>query len=116
MTWQVRRRSFKRAIELDPKYATAHQWYAELLSGSSRYDEAIREITKAVELDPFSIVINQQMVRLICNVPNDLTKHFCKIRRSMSYFPMKQVFIVPTLVFMRLKANMIRLSKNTCLV
>ena len=51
-------RSYKRAIELDPNYATAHQWYAELLSWSSRDDEATREITKAIELDPFSRAIN----------------------------------------------------------
>ncbi|MBK6724502.1 MAG: tetratricopeptide repeat protein [Acidobacteria bacterium] len=51
-------RSFKRAIELDPKYATARQWYAGLLSSSSRHDEAVKEIKKAVELDPFSLVIN----------------------------------------------------------
>ncbi len=51
-------KSFKRAIELDPKYATARQWYTGLLSSSSRHEEAIKEITKAVELDPFSFVIN----------------------------------------------------------
>ncbi|MBK9438169.1 MAG: hypothetical protein IPN51_09315 [Chloracidobacterium sp.] len=51
-------RSYKRAIELDPNYPTAHQWYAELLSWSGRDDESIREITKAIELAPFSIAIN----------------------------------------------------------
>jgi len=55
-------RSFKRAIELDPKYATARQWYAELVSVSSRHDEAIREITKAIELDPFSVAVNAWVV------------------------------------------------------
>jgi eukaryotic-like serine/threonine-protein kinase len=54
-------KSYKRAIELDPNYATAHKWYSIVLSNSSRHDEAIREITRAVELDPFSFGINQTM-------------------------------------------------------
>ena len=55
-------KSLKRAIELDPSYATARQWYAQLLTASSRHDEAIREITKAIELEPFSLAINGIMV------------------------------------------------------
>ena len=58
-------KSFKRAIELNPKYATARQWYAELVSASSRNDEAIREITKAVELDPFSVSVNAWVVFIL---------------------------------------------------
>jgi eukaryotic-like serine/threonine-protein kinase len=54
-------KSFKRAIELNPNYASAHYFYSELLSVSNRNDEAFREITKAIELDPFSLVINNWM-------------------------------------------------------
>lgn len=35
---------FGRALELDPEYATAHQWLAELLSATGRHDEAVREV------------------------------------------------------------------------
>ena len=48
---------FKRAIELDPSDATAHQWYAEKLSLLGRRQEAIAEINRARELDPESLVI-----------------------------------------------------------
>ncbi|MFN0140677.1 MAG: tetratricopeptide repeat protein [Pyrinomonadaceae bacterium] len=51
-------KSYKRAIELNPNYAGAHQWYSLLLAQSGRHDEANREITKAIELDPFSFPIN----------------------------------------------------------
>jgi TolB-like protein/DNA-binding winged helix-turn-helix (wHTH) protein/Tfp pilus assembly protein PilF len=51
---------FRRAIELNPGYATAHQWYAELLSFLGRHDEAIREIVTALELDPLSAVMHHQ--------------------------------------------------------
>jgi len=49
---------FKRAIELNPNYAHAHHWYALQLMGMGRTDEAIREIKRAQELDPLSLVIN----------------------------------------------------------
>ncbi|MCA1639772.1 MAG: protein kinase, partial [Acidobacteria bacterium] len=49
---------FKRAIELNPSFATAHQWYSELLERLGRYDEALFEIKRAYELDPFSRAVN----------------------------------------------------------
>ena len=59
--WAGAEESYKRAIELNPNYATAHQWYSRLLSRSGRHDEAIQEIRKALELDPFSLAINWGM-------------------------------------------------------
>ena len=53
---------FKRAIELDPNYATAHHWYGNtLLTSVGRFDEAIKEGKRAVELDPFSLIINADL-------------------------------------------------------
>ncbi len=52
-------KSFKRAIELNPNYATGRFWYAILLTASNRHDEAIREMTKAIDLDPFSFAFNR---------------------------------------------------------
>lgn len=48
---------FKKAIELDPNDATAHQWYGEKLSSLGRHQEALSEINRAHELDPGSPVI-----------------------------------------------------------
>lgn len=56
--WASAETEFKRAIELNPNYATAHQWYAEYLSAMGRTDEALSEIKKAEELDPFSLIIS----------------------------------------------------------
>lgn len=55
--WPGAEREYRRAIELNPNYATAHQWYAEFLSAMGRHDEAIREMKRAEELDPVSIVV-----------------------------------------------------------
>lgn len=50
-------REFERAIELNPSYATAHQWYSRCLVEMQRYDEAVREIRRAESLDPLSLII-----------------------------------------------------------
>jgi len=51
-------REFKKAIELDPRYAVGHHWYAVFLTVSGRFDEALAEIRRAQELDPLSLSIN----------------------------------------------------------
>jgi len=51
-------REFKKALELNPKYATAHHWYAIYLSILGRHDEALVEIKRSKELDPLSLAIN----------------------------------------------------------
>jgi eukaryotic-like serine/threonine-protein kinase len=56
--WAGAEREFKRAIELDPNYATAHHWYGFDLAAVGRFDEAIIEIRKAQEIDPLSLIIN----------------------------------------------------------
>jgi TolB-like protein/Flp pilus assembly protein TadD len=48
---------FLRAIQLNPNYPTAHHWYSRYLRGIGRMDDAFREIKRAEELDPLSLVI-----------------------------------------------------------
>jgi TolB-like protein/DNA-binding winged helix-turn-helix (wHTH) protein/Flp pilus assembly protein TadD len=54
-------KEFRRAIELSPSYATAHQWYAAHLILSGRNDEAIAEMRKAENLDPLSLIISADL-------------------------------------------------------
>jgi serine/threonine-protein kinase len=49
---------FKRALTLNPNYATAHHWYAQFLSPMGRHEEALAEIKRAQSLDPLSLIIN----------------------------------------------------------
>ena len=49
---------FKRAIELNPNYATAHQWFGECLQSQGHLEEALAELKRAQELDPLSLIIN----------------------------------------------------------
>jgi eukaryotic-like serine/threonine-protein kinase len=48
----------KRGLTLNPNYATAHHWYAQMLSPMGRHEEAIAEIKRAQSLDPLSLIIN----------------------------------------------------------
>jgi DNA-binding winged helix-turn-helix (wHTH) protein/TolB-like protein len=55
--WAGAEREYQRAIELKPNYATAHHWYGWFLMAMGRSDEAMREIRRAEELDPLSLII-----------------------------------------------------------
>jgi eukaryotic-like serine/threonine-protein kinase len=55
--WAGAEKEFKRALELDPNYATAHQWYGELLINLGKQDEGTREIKQALQLDPLSLIL-----------------------------------------------------------
>jgi TolB-like protein len=61
--WDAGERGFKRAIDLNPNYPTAHQWYATYLSAMARHEEAIAEIMRAQELDPVSMTIGLDVAR-----------------------------------------------------
>jgi serine/threonine protein kinase/tetratricopeptide (TPR) repeat protein len=56
--WIGAEREFKRAVELNPGYPTAHSWYGEYLMALGRFDEAHNEMSRAYELDPLTPVIN----------------------------------------------------------
>ncbi|MGD0366792.1 MAG: winged helix-turn-helix domain-containing protein [Acidobacteriaceae bacterium] len=55
--WPAAEKEYRRAIELNPNYATAYQWYAEYLTWLGRFDEASRASERARELDPLSLII-----------------------------------------------------------
>jgi len=53
--WAGAEREYRRAIELNPNYVTAHFWFADHLSRVGRHDEAIEQARRAVEIDPLSL-------------------------------------------------------------
>lgn len=62
--WAEAEREFKRAIELNANYATAHQWYGEFLAYLGRFEEGIKEIERAHELDPLSLIITTDVAKV----------------------------------------------------
>lgn len=56
--WEGAEREFRRAIELNPSYATGRHWYSSYLAAMGRHNEAMEQSRRAQELDPFSLIIN----------------------------------------------------------
>lgn len=52
--WEEAERSFLRALELDPQYFRAHQWYAAMLAKRGRTKEAVERIKLGLEIEPLS--------------------------------------------------------------
>ncbi|NOT49278.1 MAG: tetratricopeptide repeat protein [Acidobacteria bacterium] len=71
--WAEAEHEFKRAIELNPNYATSYHWYCVLLRSLGRFDEAAQMIGKAQELDPLSVVIGNNVVQTY-RIRKDFTK------------------------------------------
>jgi len=59
--WDAAEREFRRAIELDPRYASARQWHAFLLVTRGRLDEAMAESLRALELDGTSVSVRRSV-------------------------------------------------------
>jgi TolB-like protein/Tfp pilus assembly protein PilF len=59
--WREAENEYKRAIELNPNYPTAHHWYSIYLANMGHLDEAIAEARRAQELDPLSLQINKSV-------------------------------------------------------
>ncbi len=52
-------REFKRALELNPNFANAHQRYSQLLTYRGRHEESLAEMRRALEIDPLSLIANR---------------------------------------------------------
>jgi TolB-like protein/DNA-binding SARP family transcriptional activator/Tfp pilus assembly protein PilF len=54
--WPAAEASFQRAIALNPSYSVGHQWYGNHLTARGRFDEAVRTMRRAQEVDPLSLI------------------------------------------------------------
>jgi len=59
--WDEAESEFRRAIELDPRYAPSHQWYAFMLASRGHFEEALIEAHTAQENDPASISVRRSL-------------------------------------------------------
>jgi tetratricopeptide (TPR) repeat protein len=79
-------REFRRAIELNPNYPTAHQWLGNFLMSVKRFDEALVELRRAEELDPLSAIITLNVGDTLVNARryDEAIVHY---KRSLSLNP-----------------------------
>ncbi len=59
--WPEAEKHLRRALALNPDYATGHEWYSEYLSRMARHEEAIRAAQRAQEIDPVSLRANSHV-------------------------------------------------------
>jgi len=83
--WEEAERGFRRALELSPGYATAHQWYSFLLAALGRHGEAIAQARQARELDPLSLVINSDLGMVLSFARDPMAEG--QIRRTLELDP-----------------------------
>ncbi len=63
--WPAAEREFKRALQLNPNYATAHQWYAIWFVGRRGLDQALAQLDLAEKADPLSLVIKADRAEVL---------------------------------------------------
>jgi serine/threonine-protein kinase len=84
--WEGEEREYRRAIELNPNYATAHQWYSTYLAALGRMDEAVHEAEKAEQLDPLSHAI-LVTAAIICNLARDVDGALRRLKKALDLEP-----------------------------
>ncbi len=95
--WSAAETEYKRAMELNPNYSIAHLGYGGYLSCFRRFDEALRELLWAEQLDPLSPAIPRFCARLYWDTGQlDLAEQ--KIKRALEIQPNAGVFFVMFLI------------------
>lgn len=84
--WTEAEKHYKRAIELDPNLATAHEGYSQYLVAMGRTQEALREIKLAEELDPLSLVIRMH-VGLVLYAAGEYEEAIAAYREALDIEP-----------------------------
>jgi TolB-like protein/Tfp pilus assembly protein PilF len=78
--WAGAEQSFRQAIELNPNYATARQWYGEYLAGMGRHQDALAEIRRAQALDPLSLIV-RSVEAWVCYYAREYDQMIAQCRR-----------------------------------
>jgi TolB-like protein/Flp pilus assembly protein TadD len=86
---------FRRAIELNPDYGTAHHWYGESLGMLGRFDDGLKELRLAQQLDPLSPIISADLGKLLflARRPDQAIEQMQKTLELNPDLPLAQVFL-----------------------
>jgi TolB-like protein/Tfp pilus assembly protein PilF len=84
--WKRAELEYRRAIELRPAYASAHQWYALVLINLGRFADARAEAERARQLDPVSLIVNN-MVGLVSLENREYSRAIDEFTRTLELDP-----------------------------
>jgi eukaryotic-like serine/threonine-protein kinase len=95
LNWRGAEQELKRAIELDPNYASAYQWYASTLAIIGRSEDLLRKARRAQELDPLSPIINASLghAYYLCRRYDDAIQQCHKTLEMDPGFPVAHLFL-----------------------
>ena len=79
-------RHFKRAIEFDPNFPTAHQWYGRFLNLRGRQQESLAELRSAIDLDPLSPILHSTIPEFYW-LNRDFARAVAEARNVVQEFP-----------------------------
>jgi tetratricopeptide (TPR) repeat protein len=85
--WAAAEREFRRAIELNPQYASAHHWYGMLHAAMGRFEEAEGEHRRALEIDPFSLIINTSLGGQVFFMARQLDRAIDQFKKTLELEP-----------------------------
>jgi TolB-like protein/DNA-binding winged helix-turn-helix (wHTH) protein/Flp pilus assembly protein TadD len=84
--WKAAEIEWKRAVNLNPNYASAHQWYGWLLIILRRNNDGIRELRKAAALDPLSLIISADLADAF-SINHEFASSIQQSRRTIEMDP-----------------------------
>jgi serine/threonine-protein kinase len=95
LNWREAEKELKRAIELDPSYASAYHWYASTLAIIGRSEDLLRNARRAQELDPLSPIINASLghAYYLCRRYDDAIRQCQKTLEMVPEFPAAHLFL-----------------------
>ncbi len=91
--WAGSDREFQRALDLDPNYAPAWQWYAWTLLTQGRMEEALRAVRRAREIDPLSPRINANVGQVLY-MARDYEAAEREAKKSMAIEPLGSLWVL----------------------
>lgn len=93
--WDQAAHEFKRALDLNPSYATAHEWYGLFLTAMGRFGEAREEERRAQALDPLSVPIaaTAGWVLHYSGLQDDAQRELQVVLRQDSAFPLGRLYL-----------------------
>jgi tetratricopeptide (TPR) repeat protein len=98
--WADAETGFRQAIDANPHYAPAHQWYGVYLSAAGRHERAIEELTRASELDPPSLVVHSVLAWVLYSAKryDDAVVQCRATLRIDPAFPLTHLYLAQALV------------------
>lgn len=115
--WAASEQHFRRAIEMNPGYATAHQWYAhDFLAGVGRLEEGETELAIARECDPLSVVILASSAEnmILQRRPVEALDFYTKTLELDSYFPRAYFGLARTLLLLGRQDEAVEATGRGC--